>query len=350
MEQPKRRYYDELNIFRALIIIWVTVGHSFDRGADFTGFLHSYAYCFHMQAFFILSGLLFGGKIKRIASVKDAAAAVKERFIRLMVPYLFLTLVSFLLKLAMQPYAYHKLRKEDLLYSLIGICNPNGGLWFLYTLFVLSLLAILLYRLPFWAGFLLSVGLYTVHTVTGITDWAVMTYVGEYCMFFFFGLVLSQGYKNISDAATNAVKKHPIPWTAAVLLLLAVSVAVANAKINLYPRSSAVSLAAAVLMIAVYYLLAVVLCQLAPVKRALSVIGNYGMDIYLIGYYVQITLRVVLMSLLALPYPVYSSAMLLFGLLLPIPISALFVRKFRITSLLILGSYKKEVKNDVKKA
>ena len=101
--------------------------------------------------------------------------------------------------------------------------------------------------------------------------------------------------------------------------------------------------------IVIYYLLSVVINAFVKLKKPFMTIGNYGIDIYLIGYYVMITLRVLMKSMLGLPYLVYSLSMFVFGLLLPIPISKYIVRKVRILRILALGDYKKSKPEEVEK-
>jgi len=120
-----KKYYDELNIFRSLLIIWVAAGHSFEEGFDFLGMLHLYAYTFHMFAFIMLSGLFFAKKLKQINSFKEIPHAVSERFRRLMIPYFFYTAVSIVLKLFLDEYANNKLTLRSVLNSLVGLDNPN---------------------------------------------------------------------------------------------------------------------------------------------------------------------------------------------------------------------------------
>ena len=66
-------------------------------------------------------------------------------------------------------------------------------------------------------------------------------------------------------------------------------------------------------------------------------LGEYGMDIYMIGYYVQQTIFVVCGKILGFDYLVYAWMMLIFGLIAPIFLSKYVVRKNHMLSTLILG-------------
>ena len=96
--------------------------------------------------------------------------------------------------------------------------------------------------------------------------------------------------------------------------------------------------------ILLWYMIALAVTQVKSLKKAFSVIGNYGMDIYMIGYYVQISIRVVCGSMLHMPYIIYSLLMCIAGLLVPIPVSKYIIRKFKITRALMLGDFSKSKK------
>ena len=354
MAETGKKYYGELNIFRAFIIIWVVIGHSFDTGDDFLGILHAYAYSFHMKAFIVLSGLLFAKKVLGIKSFKECPVIIKNRFLKLMVPYFFYTAVSLVLKLFLDRYANNKLTTTVVLKSLIGMENPNGGLWFLYALFVLNVLAVLLYKMPVWVGFIITAGLYIFHVKTGlIGDMPIVCYITYYSVYFWLGMLIYKYYDTLSTSFKEYTEKHIILTGTVSILYLPVAFLLSVFFVNNVPNANA-SLAyplIVLLNIFTYYNLSVVIDSLDGVKKPFNVIGDYGMDIYLIGYYVMITLRVVLKSMLGMPYTVYSLAMCICGLLLPIPISKYIVRRFRITRALALGDFsKKEDKANGEKA
>ena len=346
MPEIKKKYYDELNIFRAFIIILVVIGHSFNRGSDPLGLLTTYAYAFHMKAFILLSGLLFAKKVLNIKSFKDCLVTIKDRFLKLMVPYFFYTAVSLVLKLIFERYAENRLTLEIVLKSLTGMENPNGGLWFLYALFVLSVIAVLLYKVPIFVGFIVSAGLYIFHVKSGlIGDMPVVCYVTYYSFYFYCGMFIYKYYDTISTSVSEYVKNHRLATSVASFLYLPISFIITVLYVQHIPLSRLSYVAVVFLDIITFYLISVFISTCEKPKKPFMTIGNYGMDIYLIGYYVMITLRVVLKSMLGMPYIVYSVAMFVFGLLLPIPISKYFIRKFRLTRALALGDFSKKEDN-----
>ena len=136
MEKSKKQYFNEINIMRGMAVLCVVIGHSFNPTETPTilGFIKSFVYCFHMPAFFFISGFLEGEKRRSISEKKQA---IVKKAKRLMVPYFFLTVVTAVLKLLFGAFARNPLNYSTLAVDvLIGRNNPNGGLWFLYALFV----------------------------------------------------------------------------------------------------------------------------------------------------------------------------------------------------------------------
>lgn len=170
--ENKKKYYGELNIFRGLIIIWVIIGHSFVGDNTFFGHLTIYAYTFHMASFFILSGILFAPKIKKVNNFKDGFSVILGRFKRLIVPYLFFSLVSYVLKYFFKSYAYNELSTGlDIIHDIVfGVNNPNGGIWFLHNLFIFCLFAVILKFIPSIFLFLSSSILYIVNQFVEINS------------------------------------------------------------------------------------------------------------------------------------------------------------------------------------
>lgn len=331
----KKKYFDELNIFRALIIVWVVIGHSFDAEQSVLGFLHGYAYTFHMNAFFTLSGLLFASKLNKINTVKDKALAIADRAKRLIVPYLFFTAVSYVLKMFFEKYANNELSGNIIVDVLLGQNNPNGGLWFLYALFLISVLFIILKELNKYITFAISVILRLVIFFVEI-DITPIAFIMKYAIFFSAGILIKDFYEDIS-----AYLKSKKATTVIAVILLIISLAVSY--INLYIFTNELfAFAVCIFNIITWYFIATAINNTEFIKKAFMTIGDYGMDIYMIGYYVQIVIRVVLGSMLGVPYLIYSMLMCVLGLVLPVLISKYIIRKVGIFRALMLGDFSKK--------
>lgn len=128
---------------RGMAVLCVGIGHSFNPTETPTilGFIKSFVYCFHMPAFFFISGFLEGDKRHSIGEKKQA---IIKKARRLMIPYFFLTVVTAVLKMLFGVFARNPLNYSTIVVDvLIGRNNLNGGLWFLYALFVISFFGII---------------------------------------------------------------------------------------------------------------------------------------------------------------------------------------------------------------
>lgn len=74
MEKSKKQYFNEINIMRGMAVLRVVIGHSFNPTETPTilGFIKSFVYCFHMPAFFFISGFLEGDKRHSIGEKKTS--------------------------------------------------------------------------------------------------------------------------------------------------------------------------------------------------------------------------------------------------------------------------------------
>ena len=116
-----------------MAVLCVVIWHSFnpEETPTILGFIKSFVYCFHMPAFFFISGFLEGEKRRSISEKKQA---IVKKAKRLMVPYFFLTVVTAVLKLlfgafARNPLNYSTLavdvlswKKQSKWWSLVSVC------------------------------------------------------------------------------------------------------------------------------------------------------------------------------------------------------------------------------------
>lgn len=345
----KKKYFDELNVFRALIIVWVVIGHSYDQAANITdflpNFLYTYAYSFHMNAFFLLSGLLFCTKIKKIKTFNEAINTVWDRFKRLMVPYLLCTVVTYILKYFFQDYANNQLSPTILTDVLLGINNPNGGLWFLHTLFVLSILAVLVCRVPLGISFIISAAL-KICSLLFVIDIPVISNICSRSFYFFAGLLLFKYYAPISSRLNKFIRGRTGKLSVSAVSVIMIACSFLFVYLTQDMQNDYLSVPITIFCIAAWYCASLAVCAFSLPKKAAMLVGNYGMDIYIIGYFVQIPIRVVLGSMLGAPYYLYTFLMFILGLLAPIPISKYIIRKVPLFKALLLGDFsRKTIKN-----
>ena len=145
--QQNKKYYNEITIAKGIGILLVVLGHALKQ----TGVsnvprnaLISIIYSFHMPLFFVLSGFV-SVKILQYSKMTEYINYIKSRATRLLIPYfvmgiLYMPLKYFMSRFAINPYDFSQSWK------LILGDNPNTTMWFLYTLFWVSVIALILLR------------------------------------------------------------------------------------------------------------------------------------------------------------------------------------------------------------
>lgn len=339
----KKKYFNELNIFRGLIIIWVIIGHSYVSDSSIFGFLHDYAYSFHMNAFFMLSGFLMASKLKRCTDFKSSINLIVDRAKRLMVPYFFFTVITYILKMFLESYANNKLSSNIIVDVLLSRNNPNGGLWFLYALFIVSVFVVLLNKLNKFVLLAITIAMKIVLIYTNVPV-PIIGYLLNRSMIVVIGIILFDYYEKIEAFFASNKKGTNIVLYAVGPIMLIASVPLAYLSKRVVDNDY-LELAVCLFNIVAWYLLSQLLNRTSKLKALPTLIGNYGMDIYVFAYFVQIPIRVVLGTMLGLPYAIYATLMFVFGLFIPIPISKYIIRKVRLFRILTLGDFSKEKKD-----
>ena len=135
------------DIMKGIAILLVVLGHSVPDQASASGIasyplylMRTIIYSFHMPVFFFVAGYFMHIPLK-----EGFNKFVKDKFIRLMVPYFTIGLLYFPFKLALSKFANQQINVQDIWKIFIGV-NPDGELWFLYCLFFISILTGLLVK------------------------------------------------------------------------------------------------------------------------------------------------------------------------------------------------------------
>lgn len=130
----ERRYYPTIDIARGFGIILVVFGHYYNESMpEPFHVLNDFIYLFHMPLFLFISGFLCVATWKPELSY---LAFVKQKFQRLMIPYLSASVIIILIKLATQNWlpVDHPVTAMDFITILY---EPSAAyvLWFLWALF-----------------------------------------------------------------------------------------------------------------------------------------------------------------------------------------------------------------------
>lgn len=200
----KRRSYDNKMILwlQAIAILLVIWGHSYPREYVFEDitFFRRLLICFQMALFFSISGFLFGSKTDKYRA--DVSGFLKKKVSNLLVPYLFVSTLSYIIKVPLSDYALRPIgwSWKGYLHGLIYPWdNPNVFLWFIPTLFVVFLLFILLAKVYTFRNHFLNAALFValaalcyfvspLHRIsTPLNVFGVM----KYLFFFYAGMMMA---------------------------------------------------------------------------------------------------------------------------------------------------------------
>lgn len=130
-----------LDIAKGLGIILVIFGHTLSpvmEGNTFLEWIYRVIYTFHMPLFFFASGYV---ATKFVTKPYPKTTLLKERIVRLMIPYFTWAVIYLPMKAVMSEHV--RFSDEYKWYSFFLGNNPDGQLWFLYVLFVVSVFVIL---------------------------------------------------------------------------------------------------------------------------------------------------------------------------------------------------------------
>lgn len=322
MEKSKKQYFNEINIMRGMAVLCVVIGHSFNPTETPTilGFIKSFVYCFHMPAFFFISGFLEGDKRRSIGEKKQA---IIKKARRLMIPYFFLTVVTAVLKMLFGVFARNPLNYSTIVVDvLIGRNNPNGGLWFLYALFVISFFGIIFDMMDRLILMSIMFIIYILNLFIFKQSGYIIGFFFSYAWIYFMGSVVR---KNIYDR----VKKSKLVISmSGISLTIAISIGyIALAYIRIYEVQTWI-LSSVITVIGVFllFIISVQIEQHQCEKKLWMLFGDYGMDIYMIGYYVQQAIYVIVGKILGCNYLIYAWLMLILGLIVPVILSKYIVR------------------------
>ncbi|CAH6868621.1 membrane hypothetical protein [Vibrio chagasii] len=135
----------ELDVLKGILISLMVLGHvigslnksSLVVNSDVTATLMNWIYSFHMEAFFIISGMLFPGSLK-----KSLKSVIKSKASTLYWPYLLWGTIYLTLE-----YISGKVVSFSWERFILLPFEPVGyGTWFLLTMFLISLVCSLIYK------------------------------------------------------------------------------------------------------------------------------------------------------------------------------------------------------------
>lgn len=309
----------ELDILRGILILFVVLGHSFpdaDTGITnaFGKAVYDWLHGFHMFGFFFISGFLAKRSMER-----GTKEELGKHALQLLVPYFFWSLVSLIMKVFLNSRANHPFELSDSWKILLGI-SPNGGLWFLYTLFLSYLICWLFSCLKVkpWIMAAVSIVFYGFHYwMPGGILWDLSEYLPGYTLGLCVATYWLGLYRLVKIDRTNQIVLGAVCLGLSVPCYLFIG--------NGFLTGT---------FMTVFWLCVSMLLSGVKAGKPLEYLGRHTMGIYLIGYYFKTAVQVLFYG--KLPYAAVFVLMFFGGLLPPLVIEPL-VNKSRVLSLLCLG-------------
>lgn len=335
MVRGKKSYYREVNIARGIAVLLVLLGHSFPDAQ--TGIASQPAawivrcmYSFHMALFFFLSGFVSAPKF--YCGCTDLKEELQKKVKRLLIPYFFISVITMGIKPPFTVYANNPLDLNSIWHIFLGE-SPNGGVWYLWNLFVVSMAAALLGNLlksrssKVKSLILLGIGIgmyALLQQLPGVIFYNLL----RYTVFYGLGVTCHHYYDWFKGRLSGNM--------AAALALL--SVAALSCP---YISVNADYLLTGMLGTYGVFVLSRTISAYTDGRLFgfLNLAGNYSYDIYMISYFVQVPIRVVCWNILKLPYWGIVVLMLLPGFVFSYITAKYIVRKTGLLRKLIIGDW-----------
>lgn len=329
--QPTERNYDEVSIMRGVLALLVILGHILTQldetkyGYEFAYLLGKVIYGFHMPAFFVVSGFV-SVKILGLTVIGDKAEFIKEKFRRLMVPYfvmgvLYLPARILLAKIARNHYSISQFPR-----IFIGE-NPDGAMWFLYVLFVVTVIACMIVSKERIYPLLMVVfGLYLATLFMEVAP-ELLLKIMTYLFFYILGIVIRLRYEELKEDIIRY-------WWYIFFGCLAVFIA-GNILWIAFDISQA-HILTSFSGIAILWVVALTISRNKDgvLFRYCFLLGDYSMDLYVFGEPIKVVMRMVFGFL---PLLLMVPLTLLATIVVSMFVSWLIVRRVKIFRVLLLG-------------
>lgn len=316
-----------IDIAKGIGIILVVIGHCIPDASSLTGIsnpyfklLHQIIYSFHMPFFFFIAGFFVNTQKFSVSSpnLQKTYLFIRKKFNRLIVPYLFVGLCYLPLKLAFSQFANRPYHISNLWKIIIGI-NPDGELWFLYSLFMINVLVAVVFKFKVSLWKILAALLAMLSPFCHI--------ITNYLLYFLIGMY-------IKEKEENWIYKFSSIF---IVICLALFFA-GNYALYLFPRYS-------VWIKILTSLSGIVLCLWTAkmignncyvLSHGLCVLGEFSMDIYILSDIIKIPFRIIFWNKLHMYYSAFIVCTVM-SILLSFMITKYFIRTNPKLKRLILG-------------
>lgn len=333
IRKNEKQYYSSIDVARAIGIFLVVLGHAFPDASLQGGIqnniwraVFNIIYSFHMPLFIFLSGFVSD---KYSTDAQDCWNRTLKKFKRLMLPYFCWGILYIPFRILLAKYASAEFSIARIWRILIGE-NPYSGLWFLYALFMISIIYIWLIRSDrgLKSAFLISFLMLIVGKYVSISE--PIKWIFLYLFYYLLGVYFHKYYSFFIRNALN-IKTG----------LFAGTLFVSSFLLNYWFDTRIDGLISVVTAISGIILICII-SELLSINALLSQLGKYGMDIFIMSGPILVFLRIALYKYVGMGYTPYVVIATFIAYIAPILISMLVIRKNRILSGLLLGMWKEK--------
>lgn len=319
-----------IDVAKGIGIILVVIGHVFPDasaaegiGIPFYKFVYELIYSFHMPLFIFLSAILGTRLLEKMNSEQIRNFFIKKAR-RLLIPYFCIGILYIPFRLILSRYANSSFAMANLWKIFFGF-NPYSGLWFLWALFMLNVVAIIIFQFlrinNKWFVIVGSFFLLIITLLVNIPD--PYYWIAAYLFYFLFGL-----YKD--DFIALSLKVGIVP--SAVVLITVVLIRFYTECIVVLP------IAAISGIITIINVSMRIEKKSGKLKELFTLFGDYSMDIYMLHGPLLVAIRICFWNIFKLPYMGYCILALLLCMYVCIMISKLLIRKNSVLNYIVLGN------------
>lgn len=266
---------------------------------------------------------------------KGMADVVFKRFKKIMIPYFFLSFVYLFGKMFGGSLADHQLTDNPFVGIMFG-SSPCFGAWFLWCLFVMTLIVLCLRWVNLWLLFTIFIAISYIPFNYG-DSFVGLRNVQVYIMWVVFGGIIHKYYERISKVIN--IRLGLCAAIVLVILHLSNDLFVINNHFVSYSIEIIKTASGIIASFSLCFLLATKVIK-SFVTNALKQCGDYCMDIYILSMFVLVPLRIIYVNFGVMnyfPYYLWLILATVLGVILPIYMSKYIVRRIKIFKILLLG-------------
>ncbi|GAA0086320.1 acyltransferase family protein [Clostridium sp. CTA-7] len=331
---------DEVDIIKGIAILLVFIGHaatnSFLPRPSTYEFIVQFIYAFHMPLFFMISGFL-SVKSFNMNLKKDYIKFIKNKFNRLMIPFITISLITNGLMIIAQVVINKEVNIQNIfeMFKTTAVYPENaimGALWFLYALFIVSVLSPILDKFS-WK-FIVVIGiLINIFTPKNLYFLA-LNRVSFFLIYYFIGMYIRKVY-DLKNKINYKCNKYIIIVSAAIIAIYSTiitkGIILNQILMNIY------MLICGILGIILALYFAIFIKKYNSLKLIFSKLGNYSMDIYIFSWFFQVASMIFITKVIKLDsYNIFFISNFIIGSL-SLPFSIFIVRRIPLIRFLFLG-------------